>query len=101
MNYIYALRLINGKFYVGSTHCVYTALKIAFSKNTIKDRWLILHKPMYVDKIVYIYNSDEEYKYLLIYIRKYGVENVRGPLFDSITHERESMREVLESIKKE
>lgn len=100
MKCIYALQLMNNKFYVGSTYNIYVTLKHVFSRKTEKDQWLKLHTPLYVDKVVHGCDPEEEYKYLLKYIRKYGVDNVRGPLFESITYEQESLQEVAEKIDK-
>ena len=97
---IYVLRLTNDKFYVSSTYNIYSTLKNVFSKNKDKDIWLKKNEPMYVDKVVHNCSPDEEYKYLLKYIREYGVDNVRGPTFDSFTYEQESLREIKESIKR-
>lgn len=99
MKCVYVLRLANNKFYVGSTNDIYILLKQVFSKKT-DNKWLKLYTPLYVDKIVHNCTSEEEYKYLLKYIKDYGVENVRGQLFDSFTHEQESLKEIIEKINK-
>lgn len=101
MKCVYALRLMNNKFYVASTYDIYATLKNIFTKDTKKDTWLVNNKPLYIDKVIDNSESDDEYKYLIKYIRKYGVDNVRGPLFDSFTHEKESIREILDRIEKE
>jgi hypothetical protein len=96
MKCIYAIRLLNNKYYVGSTYDIYYTLKHIFSSNTVKDPWLVQNKPICIDKVVHDCTSEDEYKYLLKYIRQYGVANVRGPTFDSFVHERESLREINE-----
>lgn len=98
MKCIYALQLVNNKFYVGSTYDIYSTLRHIFSNKTTKDPWLTQFKPLYVDKVIHNCEPEEEYAYLLKYIREHGVDNVRGPLFDSFTYERESLREILEKL---
>ena len=97
---VYALRLSNNKFYIGSTYNIYVTLKHVFSKKHEKNQWLKLYEPKYVDKIIHNCYPDDEYKYLIEYIRKYGVENVRGPRFDSFVHEQESLKEIIEKVTK-
>ncbi len=99
MKSIFAIKLLNDKFYVGSSYDVNRTLKYIFG-NKSKRTWLVENKPFYVDKIIHDCDPNEEYNYLIKYIRMYGVENVRGPLFDSFTHERESLREINEKINK-
>jgi len=96
MKCIYALRLTNNKFYVGSTYNIYITLRHVFNQKLVKDSWLKQYKPLYVDKVIHNCVPEEEYKYLVKYIRKYGVDNVYGTLFDSFLHEQESLREILE-----
>lgn len=98
MKVVYALQLMNNKFYVGSTYNFHETMKYIFSKNTKKDQWLMHNKPLYVVKVVHNCKPEEEYKCLLKYIREYGVDNVRGPSFDAFTHEQETLREITEKI---
>lgn len=99
MKSIFALKLKQNKYYVGSSYDLQSTLYQLFNKRIMKDKWLNQYEPFYVHKIVYNCTSEDEYKCLLLYIRKYGVDNVRGPTFDSFTHERESLREIIEKIK--
>ena len=100
MKCVYALQLVSNKYYVGSTYDIYSTLRNIFTKKYNKDPWLKQYAPLYVDKVVHNCEPEDEYKYLVKYIREYGVDNVRGPLFDSFTHEREALREIREKIEK-
>lgn len=99
MSFVYALKLLNNKFYIAATYDLHTALKLVFTVKSQKDPWLIQNKPMYVDKVIENCEPEDEYKLLRTYIRKYGVDNVRGPTFDAFVHEQETLREILEKIK--
>jgi hypothetical protein len=90
---VFALKLLNNKYYVSSTHNIYSTLNNIF-KGIHKDPWLTKNKPLYVHIVVDKCYLDEEYKYLIKYIRLYGVKNVNGPLLDSFTYEKESLREI-------
>lgn len=98
MTCIFAIRLVQNKFYVGSTYNIYSTMNHIFNTKTKKDKWLEQYQPLYVDKVVHNCKPEEEYDYLIKYIREHGVDNVRGPLFDSFTHEQESLREIMKKI---
>lgn len=74
---IYILELENGKYYVGKTKDTNNRIKKHFkgygSEYTRK------YKPVKIDKIHY--NSTDELKYTLEYMKKYGIDNVRGGPF--------------------
>ncbi len=101
MKYVYVLRLTNNKFFVSSTYNLYPTLKDMFSKHDKKHNWLLLYHPLYVDSIIADCNDNDEYEYLIKYIRNHGVDNVRGRLFDSSIHASESIREIMEKINKD
>lgn len=93
---VYIIQLANKKFYVGYSHNIYTTLKQLFSRSVKnKDPWVLHHKPLYVHRIIRECDPDDEHKYLVEYIRRFGVENVRGGTFDATVYENESLREVL------
>lgn len=99
MSIVYALKLLNNKYYIASTYDLKTTLKYMFNVKTQKNIWLIHNRPLYLHKVVYNCQLEDEYKWLRRYIRKYGVDNVRGPTFDSFVHEQESLREIVEKVK--
>jgi hypothetical protein len=96
--FVYVLRLANNKFFVGSTYNITFTFKYIF-KNNNKDNIFNKHKPLYVEHIFENCNDNDEYKYLVKYIRKYGVNNIYGPTMDSFVMERESIREIIEKLK--
>lgn len=96
---IYVIKLVNNKYFIGSTYNLSTELKDIFTKkNTNKHNWLKQYEPLYVHDIIHNCHHDEEHIYLLKYIRLYGIENVRGSTFDSFTHEQESLNEIIRNL---
>ena len=80
---IYILRLKNEKYYVGRTHNINKRLIQHFEcKGSV---WTSMYKPISVDKIIIDCDKFDEDKYLFIYIKKYGIDNVRGGSFSTIT----------------
>ena len=96
---VYVLQLLNNKFFVGSTYDIYATLRQVFSTNAQKHPWLNNYKPLYVHKIVHNCDTSDEHRYLIKYIREYGVDNVRGSTFDACTYEQESLREIRKNEK--
>jgi len=94
---VFILKLINNKYYVGSTNNIYSTFQQLFSPN-VNNKWLKMYKPLYVHKVVYNCNQDDEHTYLLDYIDKYGLDNVRGHTFDSTTYEKELMKEIKKKL---
>jgi hypothetical protein len=103
--YIYAIALTNGKYYISSSNDLHTTFKRIFS-NKEKDKWLTMHKPIYVHRVIrngYLEDSsnsteDQEYEFLKKYINMYGIDNVRGSLFDSSTIEEMALMNAMKSI---
>ena len=82
---IYILELEGNRYYIGKTKDTTTRIKKHFkgygSEYTKK------YKPIKIEKIHY--NSDDELKYTLEYMKKYGIENVRGGPFVRLILPRE------------
>jgi len=80
--FVYAIRLAENKFYIGSTYNLHATMKYIFDNQHKQEKWLNMYKPLYVDKI-YTDCSEEDESYVLkMYINKYG-ENVWGKKYDS------------------
>jgi len=79
---IYILRLEEEKYYVGKTNNPEFRLDSHFNANG--SEWTKLYKPI---NIVEIKNNCDDYdedKYTIIYMNKYGINNVRGGSFVSV-----------------
>lgn len=80
--YIYILGLENGKYYIGKTKNPFFRLKDHF--NGIGSEWTKIHKPIKLIKIIPDCDDYDEDKYTLMFMDKYGIDNVRGGSFVSI-----------------
>jgi hypothetical protein len=80
--YIYALGLENGKYYIGKTKNPFIRLKDHF--NVRGSRWTKLHKPVKLLQLIPNCDNYDEDKYTLMYMDKYGIDNVRGGSFVTI-----------------
>jgi predicted GIY-YIG superfamily endonuclease len=82
MVFVYALQLKDGKYYIGKTEysCIY------FDKicNNIKSKWIQLYKPLKLFMLIPFCNDYDEDKYVKIFMKKYGINNVRGGSFCSV-----------------
>ena len=93
---IYILELEGNRYYIGKTQDTTTRIKKHFkgygSEYTKK------FKPVKIEKI--IYSCDDELKYTLEYMKKYGIENVRGGPFVKLELPREyiiTIKQILSS----
>lgn len=79
---IYVLSLEQDKYYVGRTTSSDT--RIEQHRNNNGSYWTKLYK--YVSTIIIYENCDifDEDKYVIMYMDKYGIDNVRGGTFSSI-----------------
>ena len=78
MIYIYVLQLENNKYYVGKTNN--PAIRIVQHFN-YGSAWTNKHKPLKVIEIIPNCDNYDEDKYTIIYMKKYGINNVRGGSF--------------------
>lgn len=90
---IYILKLQHGKFYVDRVDNISKSKKINFENLEKKIMshfdgfgidWTRKYKPISIYKIHYNCTTDDENKYTKIMMMKYGIENVRGDLYDKI-----------------
>ena len=79
MVYIYILKQEQEKYYIGKTNNPNLRLKQHF--NTEGSKWTEKYKPIKIDQIIDNCDDFDEDKYTLIYMKNYGIENVRGGSF--------------------
>ena len=79
MVYIYVLKLTSNKYYVGKTTNPSFRLKDHFSENG--SSWTKIFKPIKLHELRSDCDSFDEDKITLQYIKKYGIDNVRGGSF--------------------
>lgn len=96
MVFIYVLKLYNNKYYVGKTDNPDTRIENHYKNNG--SLWTKKYKPI---KIIEIFEGDkyDEDKYVLKYMDKYGINNVRGGSYSSINLS-ESQNKHLQHINK-
>ena len=82
MVFIYTLKLIQGKYYVGKTNNPSFRLDNHFNSNG--STWTIKYKPIELLELIPNCDDYDEDKYTRKYMDKYGVDNVRGGSFVSI-----------------
>lgn len=76
--YLYVLELENGKYYVGKTKCL--ANRLAQHRGKKGAKWTKRHKPIgndFLETRIMTYPSDEA-SLTRIYMKRYGIDNVRG-----------------------
>ena len=79
MVYIYVLQLSDGKYYVGKTTNPSFRLENHFNKNG--SQWTRKYQPIDVIELIPDCNDEEEDIYTIRYMKKYGIDNVRGGSF--------------------
>jgi hypothetical protein len=77
---VFVLELEHNKYYVGKSYEEDFCLDKHFNGNEI--RWTQLHKPLKIDELIKNCDSFDEDKYVLEYMEKYGVKNVRGGTYN-------------------
>jgi hypothetical protein len=94
---IYILQLENNKYYIGKTKN--SELRIRRHFNGKGSEFTKLFKPIKVEKIYF--NCDDELKYTLKYMYKYGIENVRGGPFVKINLPKEYVTTIKQMLSSE
>ncbi len=97
MSYVYVLELEHNKYYVGKTDSPITRLTDHFIEEN-KTAFTSLHKPINIIEIVEGCGKYDEEKYTLLYMEKYGIENVRGGAFCTPTLSRETVEVIRKMI---
>lgn len=94
MVYIYILELENNKYYIGKTANPNFRLEQHF--NLSGSQWTKKYKPKKVLELLPNCDNFDEDKYTLKYMKKYGINNVRGGSFCELKLNKDN----LETIKK-
>ena len=82
MVFIYALKLTQGKYYIGKT--INPSFRLDNHFNSNGSAWTMKYKPIELLELIPDCDDYDEDKYTKIYMDKYGVDNVRGGSFVSI-----------------
>ena len=82
MIYIYILQLTDEKYYIGKTNYSNFCLDTHFTSN--ESIWTHKYKPIKLLELFENYNEYDEDKYTIMYMYKYGIDNVRGGSFTRI-----------------
>ncbi len=82
MVFIYTLLLENNKYYVGKTNNPDFRLESHFSSNG--SVWTKTHKPIKLLELIPDCDNYDEDKYVIKYMEKYGIYNVRGGSFSQL-----------------
>jgi len=92
---VYVLKLTNNKYYVGKTTNVEQRM-IQHRRNEGSE-WTQLYKMIEIDNVFNNCDDEDEDKYVIQYMKKYGIDNVRGGSFSELNLSREK-KNVLESM---
>ena len=79
MVFIYVLSLQDNKYYIGKTNTPYKRITSHFSNDG--SAWTKKYKPIDIHKIIPDCDDFDETKYTLEYMKKHGINNVRGGLY--------------------
>ncbi len=81
--YIYVLQCEDNKYYVGKSK----NYDNRFEKHVYDygSAWTKKYKPIKIHKVIPCHDSYDEDKYTKIYMEKYGIDNVRGGSYTSLT----------------
>lgn len=82
MIYIYILKLKSNKYYIGKTSNPKFRLDSHFNYNG--SVWTKKYKPINIHQLIPDCDNYDEDKYTVIYMEKYGINNVRGGTFCQI-----------------
>ena len=95
MVYIYIIRCIRNKYYIGKT--LNPGFRLGDHFEGHGSGWTSIYKPI---EIIDIFEGDkyDEDKYTLIYMEKYGIDNVRGGTYTQVKLSSEQIRNIDQQI---
>lgn len=97
MVYIYVLKLQYNKYYVGKTSNPQFRIDSHF--NNDGSEWTKKYKAVSVVELISNCDDYDEDKYTMIYMDKYGVDNVRGGSYTSVSLDQNTLSHI-EKIRK-
>jgi hypothetical protein len=97
MVYIYILKLVDNKYYVGKTKN--PDIRIAKHFDNYGAYWTKKYKPIEIVELINDCDDYDEDKYTLKYMEKYGIDNVRGGSFSQIELTEESKKIINKMLK--
>lgn len=92
MTFIYVLKLTNDKFYIGKTENPRYRLENHFSQKGAA--WTRKYRPVELFELIPDCDAFDEDKYTIKYMKKYGMQNVRGGSFCEILMSNENTNTV-------
>ena len=90
MVFIYALKLIHEKYYIGKT--TNPSFRLDNHYNSNGSAWTIKYKPIELVELIPNCDDYDEDKYTRKYMDKYGIDNVRGGSFVSIELDKSTIQ---------
>ena len=96
MAFIYILELENKKYYIGKTSNPNFRLEQHFNFNG--SLWTKKYKPLRILRIIPNCDDFDEDKYTLIYMKTYGINNVRGGTFCQMTLNSNNLNHINDMI---
>jgi hypothetical protein len=94
MVYIYILQLEHGKYYVGKTIDFSFRLDCHFNSNG--SAWTKLYKPIKIVELIPNCDDSDEDKYTIMFMDRYGIDNVRGGSFVSVELEQSNINHLIQ-----
>lgn len=89
MTDIYILKQEKNKYYIGKSDDVLKRVQEHFDGNG--SEWTKIYKPIDIEKIISNCDDFDEDKYVLQYMDKYGINNVRGGSYSKINLEADEL----------
>ena len=86
---IYILKLAQDKYYVGKTKNPDSRIQYHFEGRG--SAWTNKYKPVETVEIIENCNKFDEDKYVLIYMEKFGIDNVRGGSYSTIKLDKQQL----------
>lgn len=97
MKFIYILKLLDNKYYIGKTNNINKRLKQHFANKGAQ--WTKKYSPIKIDKIIYNKDIFDEDKWTLHYMNDKGIHNVRGGSFSNIILKKEYVKTIERMLK--
>lgn len=90
MSNLYILKLEDKKYYIGITNDIIYRLEDHFRSNATP--WTKKYTPLDIEDLIIDCDEFDEEKYTFMYMKKYGINNVRGGAFTSMVLDYETKK---------